>query len=328
MAVDPVGQLDRGLRRRHAGPRHDPCAAAAGAPCGAAAVAAEPADLADLGALDPRFGRHPDRRGAGYHPLYREPADLPGSPGDVLRPRHHRTGDRRDHPCARPDRGRGWHGRVRPPDGRAGKPAGRHGRGLRVVPSGPGRVAGRRPAGAVCQPRPEPLLPRARGMAELDHQAGLRRSRSRRRNGQRCGHRRRRDGGDGRPDGPDGGYVRPGRRDPVRPGREAGTDGRSHGAPVRSRRRGRPAGAGDGADDRRSGQAGRGPGRRKGGGGWQRARRRKPDAPALDRRATAAHLRGTRRGPTGKHLRAAAGTDACSAAGRAPTAKAGARRWR
>ncbi len=68
-----------------------------------------------------------------------------------------------------PQEGEDRHGGIRPPDDRARIAAGRHGRGLRLVASGPGRIADRRPAGALCRARAEPVLPRARGMAVLDH---------------------------------------------------------------------------------------------------------------------------------------------------------------
>ena len=95
-------------------------AATAGAAGGAAARArAADADRGVLDALDPRLGRHPHRRGARDHALYRQPADLPRAAGHVLRAGDHRAGGGGYHPRPCPARGRGRRRDVRPADERA-----------------------------------------------------------------------------------------------------------------------------------------------------------------------------------------------------------------
>ena len=93
--------------RGRPGFRPSQSAAAAGAAGGPAAFAraAEP-DRHRLVAVDPRFRRHPPRRGARHHPVSVEPADLPRASRHLLRPRHHHSGGGADDPRADALRGR------------------------------------------------------------------------------------------------------------------------------------------------------------------------------------------------------------------------------
>ena len=69
-----------------------------------------------------------------------------------------------------PQEGQDAMAELRQPDEGARRPARRHGHGLRLVAARPLGVAGGRAAGTLRQPRPEPLLPRAGGVALRDHQ--------------------------------------------------------------------------------------------------------------------------------------------------------------
>ncbi len=89
-----------GYRARAPGPRPEQPAAAAGAARRPAARARRTdADRRDLGAVDPRLGRDPDRRRARHHPLHHQPFDFPRSSRHLLRSRHDRAGGGRHHPA-------------------------------------------------------------------------------------------------------------------------------------------------------------------------------------------------------------------------------------
>ena len=109
------------------------------------------------------------RRRPRNYPLHRQHADFPGASGHVLWPGHHRAGPGRDDPLAHPARrarGGDRPGRVRPPADGARRPAGRDGRGLCLVPcwGWPDRWSWAC-WNCFAGTWPEPVLPRARGMA-------------------------------------------------------------------------------------------------------------------------------------------------------------------
>src|SRR6056297_2856401 len=168
------GELDRGVRPRTARIPLHARAAASGAACRTSAVARQDhADRCVLDPVDPRLGRHTNRRGARYHALHRQPPDFPWPSRDVLRACDDGAGGGRDHSLARTFRERDRHGGVRAADDRSREPARRHGGGVLLLASRPCWLASGGPSRTLRKPRAEPVLPPTRGMALLDHPARL-----------------------------------------------------------------------------------------------------------------------------------------------------------
>ena len=168
LSRDPLGQR---LPHRRPGPRH----LAPPGPAGADGDhAARPHRLAvavgHLHALDHGLDRLAARRGARHRPLSGRPAGVPRPARHLLGPARHHPVGRQGHQLAR-HQGRRQRRRVRRSEERPGRAAARHGHGVLVLAAGPRRLAGAGLPRAAGQPRAQPLLQSARGMAVRHHRA-------------------------------------------------------------------------------------------------------------------------------------------------------------